>query len=241
MKISNKLENIIRNNVKFDETAPWSYVVYINKHIPHGGDVLRTKVEEIEKFAKRNHGYFKTLSKPCISGDNLAVQIEMNCDCVAAKTFDAVVEEKARPYIYISMNKETAVWSAVTSASRADNHAVRFCEEKEYPVDLYFMRTDINGSGIMEKEVCHNREELMQTLNYLGECGFTPWDVWDFHIESSRNEKAIDVFAEALRKREEKVLSALDDMIDAADFQKNENGSTPDKAQYTRPDNDIQL
>lgn len=241
MKLSNKLENTIRNNVKFDETAPWSYVVYINKHIPHGSDVLRAKVEEIEKFAVRNQGYCKTLSEPGIAGDNLTVRIEMNCDCVAAKAFDAVVEEKTRPYIYISMNKETAVWSAVASASRADNHPIRFCAEKEYPVDLYFMRSDINGSSSLEKEVCRNRGELLKTLNYLGECGFTPWDLWDFHVESSRNEKILDVFAEALRKREEKVLAALDDMIDDAELQRNEYGDASEKAEHARSDSDRQF
>lgn len=213
MKLSNKLENILRNNVKFDESAPWSYFVYINKHIPHGHDVLRVKVEDIERFAERNHGYCKTLSNPYISGDNLAVRIEMNCDCVAAKAFNTVIEEKERQYIYLSVDKETAVWCAGTLASGTDNHPVRFCEEKDYPVDLYYVRTDINGSSSVEKETCESRKDLIKALNWLGECGYTPLKVWDFNVETTRNEKALEIINAGAKARAEKGELSLEEKI----------------------------
>ena len=164
MDMSKELENIIRNNVKFDENMPFGYIVYLSKHIPHGRDALLRKITKIDKDAEKNNGYCKLNGDFKIAGDNLMVSIEMNCDCVAAKAFDAVVEEKERPFLYLSINKDR-VWSASSSALRADNHAVRFCEEKDYPVDLYYARTDINGSSSIEKDVCNNRDNLIKTLN----------------------------------------------------------------------------
>ena len=240
MSLSKELENIIRNNVKFDDTAPWSYIVYQNKHIPHGKVSLTRKIAKIDKYARKNNGYCKMKTGFHLVGDNLTVRVEMNCDCVAAKAFDAVVKEKNNSYIFVSLDKETGVWSAVASANRADNHPVRFCEEKDYPVDLYYMRTDINGSGIMEKELCNNRNELLETLNWLGKCGFTPWDVWDFHIGTSRNEKAMEIFAAGRRKRAEYAHSVLDDMIDDADSKRLESKNEINKEPCSRTDNDMQ-
>lgn len=223
MNLSKGLENLIRNNVKFDETAPWSYVVYQSKYLAHGEESLMKKCEKIKRFAEKNNGYCKVMSDIYITGDNKAVKIEMNCDCVAAKAFDAVVEEKEHPFIYISMDANR-VWSASTSANRLSQNAVRFCEEKDYPVSLIYVRTDINGSSVFEKVVCTNQIELFGTLNWLGKCGFTPLELWDFDIDSSNNERLLKIFDSACEHRMESVVreaQKLDVMISDAESKHN--------------------
>ena len=106
--LSQKLQDIIKNNVRIYDKAPYSYVVYQNKHIPNSRDALYHKVEEIYKFAKQNMGYVKISGKDMgeikpfmfasfmrINGVNREVVIEMNCACVAAKAFDALIPQDA--------------------------------------------------------------------------------------------------------------------------------------------------
>lgn len=206
MVLSKELESIIRNNVKFDEMAPWSYIVYQNKHLAHGEAALQNKCNKIKKFAEKHNGYCKVVSDIYITGENKAVKIEMNCDCVAAKAFDAVVEEKEHPFIYISLDVNR-VWSASMSSNRLSRNAVRFCEEKNYPVSLFYARSDMNGSCVFEKVACVNRNDLLGTLNWLGKCGFTPLMLWDFDIDSSNNERLLKIFDSACERRMESVRS----------------------------------
>ena len=101
-----KLQRIIQDNVRFNETAPYSYFVSLNKHIPHGELALHRKLEEIRKFAERNMGYLTVAGIPLaeikdyelsrytrISGSQREVKFEMNCACVAAKAFDALIPQ----------------------------------------------------------------------------------------------------------------------------------------------------
>ena len=211
-QLSKDLESIVRNNVRFDETAPWTYMIYQDKHLAHGESALQNKFQKIKKFAEKHNGYCKVVQGLAIVGDYKQLRIEMNCDTVAAKAFDAVLEAREKPQIYLMMNADR-VWSADVPYGRVDAKAVRFCEEKEYPVDLYYYRTDINGSGCVEMDTCQNRNDLLKSLNWCGECGYTPLQLWDFRAETSRNERVMNIFAAGAERRCEAVKQSLDDKI----------------------------
>lgn len=215
-QLPKELENIVRNNVRFDETAPWSYVIYQDKHIAHGESALQNKFQKIRKFAEKHNGYCKVVKGLAIVGDNKEIRIEMNCDTVAAKAFDAVLVARETPHLYLTLNAER-VWTADVPLGRVDAKAVLFCEEKEYPVDLYYYRTDINGAGSVEMETYKNRYALLKGLNWLGECGFTPLQLWDFRAETTRDERVMSIFAAGAQRRYEAVQDSLDDMIEAAE------------------------
>lgn len=215
-QLSKDLENIVRNNVRFDETAPWSYVLYQDKHLAHGEAALQRKLEKIKKFAEKHNGYCKVVQGLAIVGEYKQIRIEMNCDTVAAKAFDAVLEAREKPQIYLTMDADR-IWSADVPHGRVDAKAVRFCEEKQYPVDLYYYRTDINGSGCVEKDVCENRNELLESLNWCGKCGYTPLQLWDFRAETTRDDRVMNIFADGAQRRYEAAQDCLDDLIDAAE------------------------
>lgn len=231
-QLSKDLENIVRNNVRFDETAPWTYVLYQDKHLAHGEAALQSKFEKIKKFAEKHNGYCKVVKGLAIVGDYKQIHIEMNCDTVAAKAFDAVLEAREKPQIYLTLNADR-VWSADVPLGRVEAKAVRFCEEKNYPVDLFYYRTDLNGSGSVEKDVCRDRYELLKSLNWLGECGYTPLQLWDFHAETSRNERIMNIFASGAERRYEAARSSLDDLIEAA-------GNNDNIAAGPKAKNDVQ-
>lgn len=211
-QLPKELESIVRNNVRFDETAPWTYVLYQDKHLAHGETALLNKFEKIKKFAEKNNGYCKVVKELAIVGDNKQLHLEMNCDTVAAKAFDAVVEYSGKTQFYLTLRADQ-VWTADVPRGQVDVKAVRFCEEKDYPVDLYYARTDINGSSSVEKETCNNRYELIKTLNWLGECGFAPLKLWDFNIETTRNDRVTEIFDAGAKARAKKLELSLDEKI----------------------------
>lgn len=215
-QLSKELENIVRNNVRFYESAPWTYVLYQDKHLAHGEAALQRKFEKIKKFAEKHNGYCKVVTGLAIAGDYKQFHIEMNCDTVAAKAFDAVLEAREKPQVYLIMNADR-VWSADVPHGRVAAKAVRFCEEKDYPVELYYYRTDINGSGCVESDICKNRQELLKSLNWLGECGYTPLQLWDFRAETTRDERVMNIFAAGAQRRYEEMRESLDEMIEAAE------------------------
>lgn len=215
-QLSKDLESVLRNNVRFDETAPWTYVLYQDKHLAHGEAALQRKLEKIKKFAEKHNGYCKVVKGLTIVGDKKEVRFEMNCDTVAAKAFDAVLEARETPHVYLTLNADR-VWSADVPLGRVDVKAVSFCEEKEYPVDLFYYRSEINGSGVVEKDVCQDRNELLKSLNWLGECGFTPLKLWDFRAETTRDERVMNIFAAGAERRYEAAKESLEDLIDAAE------------------------
>lgn len=215
-QLSKEMESIIRNNVRFDETAPWTYVLYQDKHLAHGEVALLNKFQKIKKFAEKHNGYCKVVKGLAIVGDNKEVRIEMNCDTVAAKAFDAVLEAREKPQIYLTMNADR-IWSADVPFGRVAAKAVRFCEEKDYPVALLYYRTDINGSGCVEEDICQNRNELLKSLNWLGKCGYTPLRLWDFRAETTNDDRVMSIFAAGARRRYEAAQECLEDLIDAAE------------------------
>lgn len=234
-QISKDLESIVRNNVRFDETAPWTYVVYQDKHLAHGEAALQRKLEKIRKFAEKHNGYCKVVKGLAIVGDYKQIHIEMNCDCVAAKAFDAILEAREKPQIYLTLNADR-VWSADVPHGRVDAKAVRFCEEKEYPVELYYYRTDINGSSSLELDVCQDRRELLKSLNWLGQCGYTPLQLWDFHAQTTRNERVMNIFAAGAERRYEEAKQSLDDVIEDAEAQNHSGNLTPNQERSGRED-----
>lgn len=79
-------------------------------------------------------------------------------------------------------------WSAEISNLPPNDRAVELVAEGDYPADIYYERLDLNGSGVVDGYICHDRKELLQTLNWIGACGHTPLTIWDFDIDKPLSE-----------------------------------------------------
>ena len=79
-------------------------------------------------------------------------------------------------------------WSAFISTRSSDDYAVELVAEGKYPAEIYYERLDLNGSGVVDGCICHDRNELLQTLNWIGACGHTPLTIWDFDIDKPISE-----------------------------------------------------
>lgn len=122
-------------------------------------------------------------------------------------------------YLKLDENRE---WTAMVDNERPCEDAVLFVEEQEYPAEFYYSRTDLNGSSCIELDVCKNREEMLQSLNWMGKCGYMPLKVWDFDAKEPHDKALFDIFDAGLAKRAEAAreemdgLMGLDDLICAA-------------------------
>lgn len=108
-------------------------------------------------------------------------------------------------------------WSAGITQDISHNHAVPLTAEGSYPVELFYRRTDMNGSSVFESETCPNRDTLLQTLNWLGKCGFVPLELWNYDIEKTDDTALLAIFQQGEQRRFDLVRSELDQMHSAAE------------------------
>ena len=69
--------------------------------------------------------------------------------------------------VYLVPNTDGTWKTQITDVSPASDAAL-LSEEGAYPVKVYYSRIDLNGSSTVERDICHNRGDLIQTLNWLG-------------------------------------------------------------------------
>ncbi len=75
--------------------------------------------------------------------------------------------------------REDGTWdTAITNVLPAP--AAALSPEGPYPAEVYYRRTDLNGSGTIEMDSCQNSQELIQSLNWIGQCGYLLLCFWDF-------------------------------------------------------------
>ena len=103
--------------------------------------------------------------------------------------------------IYITGGSDST-WKVFASDAFSQN-GIKLCTEGEYPVDVLFRRTDINGSVVYDDKTCADQKELLSCLNYIGECRFTLEQVWDFDIDNIKEPVIIDLFNKAYLRRAE--------------------------------------
>lgn len=92
-------------------------------------------------------------------------------------------------------------WSAAVAAQPPTDHAVLLTAEQSYPAEIFYERMDLNGSGITDGYICHDRNELLETLNWIGQCGHTPLSLWSFDIDKPIEEDLQKLLEDAYKKK----------------------------------------
>jgi len=113
--------------------------------------------------------------------------------------------------VYLKQGRNHS-WRAFISRETVSEDAAMLCTEKDYPVEVTYRRTDINGSISYDTYICSDREDLLQALDWLGTCGFIPCQVWGFDIDKDIDPGLHKLFSEAYDHRLQKIQSAAEDM-----------------------------
>lgn len=93
-------------------------------------------------------------------------------------------KEPIPPTIFVYLEQGcNHVWYSLICRNPPSEDAAKLCAEKDYPVEVTYRRTDLNGSISYDTYICCDREDLLQALNWRGSCGFIPCQVWDFDID----------------------------------------------------------
>lgn len=83
-------------------------------------------------------------------------------------------------------------WQTVVSPTRPDVSAAVLVPEGVYPVDLYYRRTDLNGSGVIEKDTCQTRDALTRSLDWIGQCGYLILSLWDYRYDMPMDHELVE-------------------------------------------------
>ena len=80
---------------------------------------------------------------------------------------------------------------------------------KSYPAAVYYSRLDMNGSSVMEREICTDPSELLACLNDCGKCKHVVEQVGDFDISTCKDESVIRIFACAKKAKVDAIMSSF--------------------------------
>lgn len=95
--------------------------------------------------------------------------------------------------------------------------SVLFLKEQEYPVKLYYTRFDLNGSGVVECDVCSNKDELMKALEWHGKCNHVIEQVWDFDLKHCEDEGVYGFFVGVYHNAMDVISKAYSDDVEKMD------------------------
>lgn len=104
--------------------------------------------------------------------------------------------------IYLKLN-EDRTWAAVVATEKPSEEYVLFTGEGEYPTEVFYSRTDLNGSGVLCGDECVDRDSLLESLNWIGQCGYTVLNLWNYDIEYPWDAKIEVIFESAYERRYE--------------------------------------
>lgn len=92
------------------------------------------------------------------------------------------------------------------------NDAAFLAREGQYPVELLYLRHDLNMCSEFRDHNIKNRNELLKSLRWLGGCRNTILELWDYDIEKNASDSLIDLFS---RCHARKVEIVREEMMEA--------------------------
>ena len=95
---------------------------------------------------------------------------------------DVTTKQNVSKKVYLVPNTN-GTWETVIADIAPAPNAASLSAEGSYPVKTYYGRIDLNGSSTVEMEVCHDRDTLIQVLNWIGQCGNPPLSLWNYDHE----------------------------------------------------------
>lgn len=108
-------------------------------------------------------------------------------------------------------------WTAYVCPQRhAEKHNYIFLtEEGLYPVNLYYARIDMMGSKVVEMRVCHDQQELLETLDWCGKCRMRILRLWQHDLDQATDPKLFELYAECGKREYELMQEDIEAFLEA--------------------------
>jgi len=127
---------------------------------------------------------------------------------------DTIVQKSGTDMVYLVPNADDTWKTVITDTPPAPTAAVLSTEE-DYPVEVYYRRTDLNGSGTIEMDHCLNRQELARSLDWIGQCGHLILSFWTFQydmpLENTLTEILDKAYDRGYKQRQQALLEIEED------------------------------
>lgn len=174
-------------------------------------DVLRTLSEDPFWYIRNKAAENPSTPLECL------MELSREKDFRIREAAEKTILHHASPCTFMLRPDEDKKWAAYITFPGMEGDGIKLAEEQSYPVELVIRRTDVNGSSMLDAEQCHNRKELLDSLNWWGQCRFSVVSLWDFDRESSNDPKLDELFSQAYFRRMEIVVKDMDEMFGLED------------------------
>jgi len=128
-----------------------------------------------------------------------------------------VVQRDKAPTIYLTLHRDQT-WFSSVSDIRQNTSQVPLVKEGSYPTNLFWTRIDMNGSDVMEMQLCRNRKEVIDHLNWIGQIGGTVEQLWDFDHNKEIPIELADIFSTGRNHRYALLSETWKEMSDEHDI-----------------------
>ena len=91
--------------------------------------------------------------------------------------------------------------------------AIFMVAEGSYPVELWWIRHDLNMCRIWEMQICESREELVELLDFLGKCGNNVEYLWEYEDRTTSNTEITRLFDVCFNRKREETIAAFEEAI----------------------------
>ena len=115
--------------------------------------------------------------------------------------------------VYLIPYGDRAYRAAIAETS-PDPAAVFLTEGCAYPVEVWWTRHDMNLDRLWASRVCTDREELLELLDFLGDCGHVVEDLWGYNDKMTPTAETTKLFDECYERKMEQLNAAIDSMLE---------------------------
>lgn len=95
--------------------------------------------------------------------------------------------------IYLIPDKDSTYISCISDDAPSTD-AIFLTKEGDYPVEAWHERHDLNSDRLLMKETINNRDELIQYLDFLGQCRHAMLQLWGYDIDKNTSEDSLALF-----------------------------------------------
>ena len=104
-------------------------------------------------------------------------------------------------------------YRSVISEAPPTPAAIYLTEEGEYPVEIWWERHDLNLCRVWGNNICNTPEELIELLDFLGECVHAIEDLWGYHDRYCADPELSDLFDRCYERKMAELRAAAEDLL----------------------------
>ena len=113
--------------------------------------------------------------------------------------------------VYLIPFGDRAYHSAVADQPPSED-AVFLTEERDYPTEICYTRHDMNLDKLWASREIADRQELVEFLDFLGECGHPVEELWSYVDRRRPTPELTELFDLCHSRKMEQLMAEIDEI-----------------------------